>query len=425
MANINPELDLLKAKLMQRPLPPELMQRAERMLSRLSALEQMSNFSLQELEIVSKYIDWICAMPFGTYTHDNLDIEHAKQLLDKNHFGLVGIKENILEFIASKALIQQQIASAQATATTAQTAVTQVRVAGGADMSAAQNNAVSMIGQPTNIANTLVSTNSAQPGASLISAAPKHILSSTPGGGVPTLCFVGVQGVGKTTMAKSIAESLGRSFQKIALGAFASVHEIRGKSRSETGAEPGQIIKALVKSRSMNPVILLDEIDKVSDSSGLRSDIMAALLEILDPEQNREFMDRYLDYPVDLSQVMFITTANNLNGLSSALIDRLELIRFTSYSDEEKQHIAQHYLLPKVRSRSGITAAQLDFSEDVWPLLIRPLGFDPGIRQLERNLTTLSRKVAKLIVSKPGLGKIVITPENFRDFFPEQIAVYS
>jgi ATP-dependent Lon protease len=174
----------------------------------------------------------------------------------------------------------------------------------------------------------------------------------------------------------------------------------------------------------MNPVILLDEIDKVSSQSGLRADLMAALLEVLDPNQNHSFTDRYIDYPVDLSQVLFITTANNLKGISAALLDRLEVIRFHSYTDKEKQVIAKQYLMPKVREKTGITSEQLAIEEDTWELLIRPLGFDPGIRQLERNLTNLCRKVAKMIV-EGQVGKVVITRENFRDFFPEQIAVMS
>jgi len=169
---------------------------------------------------------------------------------------------------------------------------------------------------------------------------------------------------------------------------------------------------------------LLDEIDKVSESSNLKADVMAALLEILDPEQNKSFVDRYIDFPIDLSQVIFITTANNLGSISSALLDRLEIIRFSSYTDDEKQVIAKNYLLPKVRIDNGISEDQLEFSEDAWPLIIRPLGFDAGIRQLERNLTQLARKVAKMIVLKQTI-KVTITPTNFRKFFPDEIAVYS
>jgi ATP-dependent Lon protease len=178
---------------------------------------------------------------------------------------------------------------------------------------------------------------------------------------------------------------MNRPFVRVALGAMGSVVQLRGQSRAFMGAEPGAIIKAIVKAGVSNPIILLDEIDKVSGEESRRFDFMAALLEILDPEQNGTFLDAYIDYPIDLSQVFFICTANNLGTLSSALLDRLEIIRFNSYTDEEKMHIAKDYLLPKVRLATGLNETQLSFSDTVWGVLIRPLGFDAGIRQLERN----------------------------------------
>jgi ATP-dependent Lon protease len=225
-------------------------------------------------------------------------------------------------------------------------------------------------------------------------------------------------------MAKSIANALGREFIRISLGALGSVTELRGLSKSEPDAEPGQIIKSLVRTQKMNPLILLDEIDKVSSNTGMRADVMAALLEILDPEQNSTFMDKYLDHPVDLSNVFFITTANNLGGISAALRDRLEIIRFGSYSDDEKIVISKNYLLPKVRKATGLTKEQLDFDDDVWPLVVRPLGFDAGVRQLERTLSELARKVALQIVQGVTKG-VKITKENFREYIPEDFGVYS
>jgi ATP-dependent Lon protease len=162
----------------------------------------------------------------------------------------------------------------------------------------------------------------------------------------------------------------------------------------------------------------------VSESGSAHADIMAALLEILDPEQNYAFSDHYLDYPLDLSKCVFICTANNLGGISTALLDRLEIIRMSSYNDDEKQHIAKDYLLPRVMEDSGLLPDQITFSDDVWPLVIRPLGFDAGIRQLERNITVLVRKVAKKIVMKEGTT-FAITPANFREYFPMDIGVYS
>ena len=240
----------------------------------------------------------------------------------------------------------------------------------------------------------------------------------------PIICFVGLQGVGKTTMAKSIAQTLGRKFVRISLGALGSVTQLRGQSRAFLDAEPGQIIKALARTGSMNPVILLDEIDKVSGQKGLLSDIMAALLEILDPEQNYSFTDHYLDYPVDLSNVLFVATANNLGTLSAALLDRLEIIRFTSYTDEEKVVIAKEYLLPRVLEATALDPSQVEIQENVWPSVVRPLGFDAGIRQLERNLTSLCRRAARELVDGKT-QKVVVTRENVKFYMPEDIGTLS
>jgi ATP-dependent Lon protease len=213
---------------------------------------------------------------------------------------------------------------------------------------------------------------------------------------------------------------MGRKFARVSLGAIGDVKTIRGVPRYVDGAEPGQIIKSLVRTQSMNPVILLDEIEKSSGQRGLLSDVMAALLEILDPEQNQRFVDHYIDYPVNLSDVFFICTANNLGGLSAALLDRVEVIRFTSYSDDEKEVIAKNYILPRVLKETGISNQHLQIEDSVWPLLIRPVGFDAGIRQLERNIYTLVRSVARKIVTGKQIP-IIITEDNVRDFvLPDQ-----
>jgi ATP-dependent Lon protease len=240
----------------------------------------------------------------------------------------------------------------------------------------------------------------------------------------PIMCFVGIQGVGKTSMAKSIANALGRKFYRISLGGMTTVTALRGIAKGEVEAEPGQIIKALIRTNVMNPLILLDEVDKVSAQTGTRADVMAALLEILDPEQNATFVDHYLDFPINLSKTMFITTANNLGGISAALLDRLEIIRFSSYSDDDKIQIARHYMLPKVLTATGLKPEQLVIHDDVWPLVVRPLGFDAGIRELERTITRLCRKVAMMIVAKQ-VERVEITVENFRQFIPEDFGILS
>lgn len=371
--DLNLEIQNLVKKLDSVPaMPKDLRTKADGMIMRLVKMSQQGNYS-QEFEPVSEYIEWICKIPWGKTTEENLDIQNAKATLDKYNYGLEPVKMRILEYLAVL-----KLNSNKSNAMEAQGDVT-------VEMARLQGNS-------------------------------SHS---------PILCFVGIQGVGKTSMAKAISTALGRKFMRVALGGLGNVTEIRGVARmGSTNAEPGQIIKALIRTGSMNPLILLDEVDKVSSDTGLRSDVMAALLEILDPEQNSTFMDKYLDHPVDLSRVMFVCTANNLGGISAALLDRLEVIRFGSYNDNDKVQIAKNYLLPKVREATGMTEDQFSFDDDVWPLVIRPLGFDAGVRQLERTLTELARKVALKIV-QGNAEKIHITKENFREFIPEDIGIYS
>ncbi len=333
-----------------------------RAIGMLNRLEKLAKFGhfTKEFEPIEKYIGWITKIPWDKLSQDNLDIANVKAQLDKTHYGLNEVKERILEYVAMLNLLQKRELESK---------------------------------------------------GSMRSKAP-------------VICFVGVQGIGKTSIAKSIAAALGRKFVRIPLGGMADIKEIRGLSKSDINGEPGQIVKSFIRTETMNPMILLDEIDKVSQDSNVHADVMAALLEILDPEQNYAFSDHYVDFPVDLSRCVFICTANNLGGITSALLDRMEVIRMSSYNDDEKEHIARDYLLPKVMSDSGLKPEQIQFADTVWPLVIRPLGFDAGIRQLERNITTLVRKVAKKIVMGEG-DSFAITPENFREYFPEDIGVYS
>lgn len=233
----------------------------------------------------------------------------------------------------------------------------------------------------------------------------------------PVLLFVGLQGVGKTTLAISIAEALDREFVRIAMGGIGSTLELRGRSKAYPEAEPGQIVKALVKTGVMNPVILLDEIEKASGERGLLNDIMAILLEILDPNQNHEFRDHYIDFPIDLSQVMFICSANNTGTISAALMDRMEVIKMPSYTDQEKIVIAKNYLLPKIFERSGLREGELIIDDNLWPGITRPFGYDTGIRSLGRTLEAICRKVAKQIV-QGETDRVYITEENLKYYLP-------
>lgn len=233
----------------------------------------------------------------------------------------------------------------------------------------------------------------------------------------PVLLLVGLQGVGKTTLAKSVAGTLGREFVRISMGAIGSTLELRGKSKAFQGAEPGQIVKALIKTGVRNPLILLDEIEKASGQKGLLSDIMAVLLEILDPNQNPDFRDHYIDYPVDLSHVLFICSANNTGTLSAALLDRMEIVKMPSYTNQEKAVIAREYLFPKVRENSGLKPEELTIDPDLWPEIVNPFGYDSGIRSLGRIMESMCRKVAKQIVTGE-VASVYITKENLKFYMP-------
>jgi ATP-dependent Lon protease len=364
------EIALLEQKIMKAQVPDILEDRLLRMVSRLSRMAKHGSYS-GEFELIDKYADWVTRIPWNMVTQDHLDLVNAREILEQNHYGMKAVKELVLDYLAVMKLNIDR-------------------------------------GRNPDGLNPVI--DSAQ-----LQGSSSH---------APIICFVGLQGVGKTTMAKSIAQVLGRKFVRISLGALGSVTQLRGQSRAFLDAEPGQIVKALVRTGTMNPVILLDEIDKVSGQSGLLSDIMASLLEILDPEQNYAFSDHYIDYPINLSRVMFVATANNLGTLSAALLDRLEVIRFTSYTDDEKISIAKDYLLNRVLEATSLSPSQLEIQDNVWPNIVRPLGFDAGIRQLERNLTSLCRHAARQIV-EGNVEKVVITPENVKTYMPEGIGTLS
>ncbi|HLE49270.1 MAG TPA: AAA family ATPase [Patescibacteria group bacterium] len=231
----------------------------------------------------------------------------------------------------------------------------------------------------------------------------------------PALCFVGLVGTGKTTIALSIAEALGRKFVRIPFGGMENPFDLRGQSKVQPEAEPGKIVKALRLSRAKNPVILLDEIDRVTDMG--RASIMGVLVELLDPGQNHAYTDYYIDYPVDLSEVLFVATANNTHHIATAVLDRLEPISMPSYSDAEKITIGKDYMLPVILKESGLREGDLVINDDVWPQIVRPLGFDAGTRTLERTIKGVARKVARLIVEGKG-DKFILTPQNIKEFLP-------
>jgi ATP-dependent Lon protease len=365
----------LENKLVSSRTPEGLKEEAMRSVHRLKRMFKMGAYS-SEFENVNKYVEWITRIPWGVISEDSLDINNARKLMDETHYGMDTIKELILDYLATM----------------------QLQMMGGV-----KNQSLPSQVPPTN--NGGVSMSRGEEAANLKSSSAN----------APVFLFVGLQGVGKTSIAKSIAMSMNRKFARVSLGAIGDVRTIRGTPRYSIDAEPGQIVKALINCGTMNPVILLDEIEKSSGNSGLLNDVMAALLEILDPEQNSSFVDHYVDYPVDLSKVFFICTANNLGGLSAALLDRVEVIRFTSYSDQEKEVIGRQYILPKVLKNLNISQEYIQIEEEVWPLIIRPVGFDAGIRQMERNITTMIRSAARKIIEGEPLP-IVITSSNLSDY---------
>ncbi len=232
----------------------------------------------------------------------------------------------------------------------------------------------------------------------------------------PILCFVGLVGTGKTTIAFSIAEALGRPIARIPFGGMGDPLDLRGQSRMHAEAEPGKIIKALRDTQSKNPVILLDEIDRVTEQG--RSSIMGVLVELLDPKQNHAYTDHYIDFPFDLSEALFIATANNTTSIATAVMDRLEPISMPSYTDQEKVVIGQKYILPAALKASGLPAEALKIDDDVWANIVRPLGYDAGIRTLERNIDGVVRKVAKMMVEGEAKG-VHVTSQNVKTFLPQ------
>jgi ATP-dependent Lon protease len=225
--------------------------------------------------------------------------------------------------------------------------------------------------------------------------------------------FVGLAGTGKTTFAKAIAEALGRKFVRIPFGGLSSARDLRGMSKTSPESEPGAVIKALREAGTRNPVILLDELDRVSPDA--RAEIMGVLLELLDPGQNSHFTDYFMDYPFNLGGVLFVATGNNTTNVAAAVLDRLEVVQMPSYTDEEKMAIGKNYILPRAIKEVGLTTEQLSIDEALWPKMVRPLGFEPGIRSLERMVQNIVRRVAFKIVSGEGTN-FHIDENNVQDY---------
>lgn len=329
------DIDKYREKLQKLELPEEVQIKIEKELDRLSKLSQGS----PEVGVSKTYLDWIFDLPWNSETKDNLDIKHAREILEEDHYGLKKVKERVLEYLAIRQLSN------------------------------------SMKG--------------------------------------PILCLVGPPGVGKTSIAKSIARAMDRKFVRMSLGGVRDEAEIRGHRRTYIGAIPGRIIYSIKQAGTRNPLFLLDEIDKMSHD--FRGDPASAMLEVLDPEQNKDFRDHYLELPFDLSRVMFLTTANSLDSIPRPLIDRMEIIDISGYTEEEKLHIALKYLIPKQIKEHSLEEENIQMSEATVKAIITGYTRESGVRGLERQIASVIRKAAANIVEHKK-DVVKITPVNLNKY---------
>jgi ATP-dependent Lon protease len=340
------EVEMLRERFQKANLPEEAKKEFERELARLERLPA----GAPDYHVTRTYLEFVLDLPWNTTTEDNLDIAHARQVLDEDHFGLKEIKERILEHLS--------------------------------------------------------------------------VLKRNPEAKAPILCLVGAPGVGKTSLGQSVARALGRKFERFSLGGLHDEAELRGHRRTYIGAMAGRLLQAMRRAGALNPVLLLDEVDKLGRD--FRGDPAAALLEVLDPEQNKTFRDNYLDMAFDLSKVLFITTANSLDTIPQPLLDRMEILRLSGYSEEEKQQIARRYLIPKQLKATGLTDDLIEFTDEGLRAIISGYTREAGLRRLERAIARVARKVT-LRFAEGQTDKTVITPEILNDllgpemFLPEQM----
>ncbi len=345
------EIEEFRKRIEEAHMPPEAEKQARRELERMSRLPTAA----AEYGVIRTYLDWLVSLPWDKTTDDNLDIAHARAVLDEDHYGLEDVKERILEYLAVRKLRFERREEL------------------------------------------------AQEPADAIRRVREGVI----------LCFVGPPGVGKTSLGRSIARAMGRKFIRISLGGMRDEAEIRGHRRTYIGAMPGRILQAIRRVESRNPVFMLDEIDKlVFDFHG---DPASALLEVLDPEQNNEFRDHYLEVAFDLSQVMFITTANQLDTIPPPLRDRMEIIHISGYTEQEKVAIARNYLIPRQIRENGLRPEEISFTEEALRTIIRSYTRESGVRNLEREIGSVCRKVVTRIAEGKHT-RVEVTPEVVREY---------
>ena len=333
--DLQAEIAGYREKIKSMPMPDDVKAKLNKELDRLLKMQPMA----PEGAVVRSYVDALLALPWGKFTQDNFDLDKAKKILDREHYGLKKIKERILEYLAVRSLAD-----------------------------------------------------------------------TTKG---PILCLVGPPGVGKTSLAQSVAHAIDRKFTRLSLGGVRDEAEIRGHRRTYIGAIPGRIIHGMQTCECMNPVFLLDEIDKMA--SDFRGDPASALLEALDPEQNHAFSDHFIEFPFDLSHVFWIVTANTTETIPAALLDRMEIIQLSSYTEEEKLQISKLHLVPKEKKQNGLDKYKVSFSEKALKRVIRDYTREAGVRNLERTIGTVCRKIAFKIV-KGESKSAQVTEKNLEKY---------
>jgi ATP-dependent Lon protease len=333
------EANELRDQLAAIELPEEVRKQADRELGRLERLQP----AMAEYGVVRNYLEWIASLPWDKSTSDNLDLGHAREVLDHDHYDIEQVKNRILEFLAVRSLMEGR--------------------------------------------------------------------KDHPGGSI--LMFVGPPGVGKTSLGRSIARALGRKFERISVGGVRDEAEIRGHRRTYIGAMPGVIVRALRDAGANNPLFMIDEIDKMG--ADFRGDPSSAMLEVLDPEQNHSFRDHYLDLPFDLSNAIFVTTANTLETIPGPLRDRMEVIQLAGYTASEKLEIAKRYLVPRQIERNGLSARLIAYTDPALRVIVSDYTREAGVRQLEREIGTVARKVARQVAEDTLKGKLTITEPRVRE----------
>src|SRR5919199_219129 len=340
-----------------------------------------------EAQVIRTYLEWIAELPWNTRSDDDLDLNHAKQVLDEDHYGLPDVKDRVLEFLAVRQLKAQELAA-------------EVEKTG--DLPAHRVKPNKEDATPS----LAIGEDDDRPITDKKEAKSRAMAKG------PILLFVGPPGVGKTSIAKSIARSLGREYVRVSLGGARDEADIRGHRRTYVGAMPGRIIQGMKQAGTKNPVFLLDEVDKLGVS--FQGDPASALLEVLDPAQNDNFTDHYLNVPFDLSEVLFIATANFIQNIPAPLLDRMEVVEFSGYTEREKAEIAKKYLIPRQLEESGLADKGIAFTDDAVMTIVTNYTRESGVRQLERQVGAVARKVARRIASGESMGG-PITPEDVRE----------